>query len=273
VNRRTFIKSILATTAASLTGGSVYAWCSEKLQVSRQKLTLPGIDRKLRIAALSDLHAPCRYLSMAELIDAVNAQRPDVLILAGDMFSNLEDFEATVAGFKAAAAGSVKLATLGNWEYDLRLRRAGLTKCYRDAGINLLVNDICEVGGLKIIGLDDLLYGKPRFALADQALDGGAPAVVISHCPAGFDRLRADFKRQGVVISGHTHGGQIAPFGQALVTPRGSGRYVKGWYQRGGRRMYVMRGVGTCYLPVRIGSRPELLVLDLLPERAGLGRA
>jgi predicted MPP superfamily phosphohydrolase len=50
-----------------------------------------------------------------------------------------------------------------------------------------------------------------------------------------------------------------------LITPRGSGPYVQGWYYHQNNSMYVMRGVGTSVLPLRIGARPELLVLDLLP--------
>jgi predicted MPP superfamily phosphohydrolase len=68
------------------------------------------------------------------------------------------------------------------------------------------------------------------------------------------------------VISGHTHGGQIAPFGHALYTPAGSGRYVKGWYRKGNNSMYVMRGIGTAHFPIRLGASPELLVLDLIPS-------
>jgi predicted MPP superfamily phosphohydrolase len=66
-----------------------------------------------------------------------------------------------------------------------------------------------------------------------------------------------------LVLSGHTHGGQIAPFGITLVTPRGSGSYVKGWYHQEGHSMYVMRGIGTTGVPLRIGATPELLVLDI----------
>ena len=67
-----------------------------------------------------------------------------------------------------------------------------------------------------------------------------------------------------IVIAGHTHGGQIAPFGKAVVTPSGSGSYIHGWYQSGNTSMYVMRGIGTSGPPIRIGARPEILVLDIV---------
>jgi predicted MPP superfamily phosphohydrolase len=81
-----------------------------------------------------------------------------------------------------------------------------------------------------------------------------------------FDSIAPDDRNPKIVICGHTHGGQIAPFGRALVIPNGSGRYLKGWYRRGNNSMYVMRGIGASFLPVRLGARPELLVLDLMPS-------
>jgi len=261
MDRRSFLKSLLFAGGASLVSGSVYAWQSVNLEVSRERIEVEGIKQKLRVVALSDLHDPCYYLSTSGLVRSINAEKPDVLILAGDMFGT-RDFEGLITGFSEANASYAKLAVLGNWEYQLHLNQAGLRKCYQNAGIKLLVNDTIEAFGLKILGLDDLLQGSPNYKLCDNT---SSPVLVISHCPGSFDRLPSSARSQKIVISGHTHGGQIAPFGRALVTPPGSGRYVKGWYRRGNNSMYVMRGIGATYVPVRIGARPELLVLDLLP--------
>ena len=247
-----------------MAGGSAYALHSVDLEISRQSVQVSGLDRKLRVVALSDLHAPCYYLSTADLVRTINKQKPDVLILAGDMFG-VPEFEQTVAAFKAARATCAKLAVPGNWEYHLGFDPADLKKAYAGAGIAYLKNDACVINGLKIVGLDDLLRGAPRFQMADQACNGSAPVLVINHCPGAFDRIAADGRSRKIMISGHTHGGQIAPFGKALITPPGSGRYVQSWYRRGSNLMYVTRGVGASVLPVRIGARPELLVLDLLP--------
>jgi hypothetical protein len=235
------------------------------LQITRQQIPLKGIRQKMRIVALSDLHAPCLYISTRDVVRTVNAQKPDVLIVAGDMFG-APDFEKTVAEFKSAQAAQAKVAVPGNWEYSLRIDPAALKKAYADAGIGYLVNEVCEVGGLKIVGLDDLLRGAPRFNIAGSSGVGDSPALVINHCPKAFDSIDPDARNQKIVISGHTHGGQISPFGHALVTPSGSGRYLKGWYRRGSNAMYVMRGIGASVLPFRLGARPELLVLDLMPS-------
>ena len=246
-----------------MAGGSAYALHSVDLEISRQQVPLSGLDRKIRVVALSDLHAPCYYICTHELIRTINEQKPEVLILAGDMF-NEPDFEETVNEFKNAESTYAKLAVAGNWEYKLNLDLKHLKSAYADAGIEWLFNSTCEVKGLKIAGLDDLVHGSPDYRLAAEICGSASPGLIISHCPGNFGRISAPAQSSKLVISGHTHGGQIAPFGIPLVTPPGSGPYVKGWYRRGQNLMYVMRGVGASYMPIRIGSRPELLVLDLI---------
>lgn len=264
MNRRTFLKSILFAGGASLAGCSAYALHSVDLDISRQHVPVKGIKQKMRIAALSDLHAPCYYLSASDLIRAINAAKADVLILGGDMFG-VKHFEDVITEFRKADAHYTKLAVLGNWEYQLNLDLDRLRKAYEDAGIKLLKNDSCEVNGLKVVGLDDLLNGSPNYQLASKVSSNALPELIISHCPGAFDRIKFHAQDSKIMISGHTHGGQIAPFGKVLVTPPGSGPYVQGWYHHGNNSMYVMRGVGASYLPLRIGARPELLVLDLIP--------
>jgi hypothetical protein len=265
MNRRIFLKSIFYAAGASLAGGSAYALHSMDLQITRQQIPLKGIRQKMRIVALSDLHAPCYYMSTRDLVRTINSQKPDLLILAGDMFGQ-PGFEKTADEFKRAEAAHAKLAVPGNWEYQLNIDPAALKKAYADAGIGYLVNEIREVGGLKIIGLDDLLHGAPQFKMAGGSRAEASPALVINHCPKAFDSIATIGRNTKIVISGHTHGGQIAPFGHALVTPSGSGRYLKGWYREKNNAMYVMRGIGATHLPLRLGARPELLVLDLLPS-------
>ena len=106
--------------------------------------------------------------------------------------------------------------------------------------------------------------------------------MLLAHCPAHRDRLRADqaevrvggaLVRPGVdlealgfrlMLSGHTHGGQVNILGATPVLPQGSGRYVRGWFRDPGQvPLYVSRGIGTSMLPVRLGSMPEVAVFTL----------
>jgi len=249
---------------AALTSSSVYALKSVDLEISRQKITISGITKPLRIVALADIHAPDLFISTTDLIQTINSQEPDLLILAGDTFSKRE-FESLMPEFGKINTDCIKVAVPGNWEYSLFRNLDNLRCRFRDVGIKLLVNEACEIQGLKIIGLDDLLGGAPDFSMLNNSSVGVSAHIVISHCPKSFDFIKPDSHKQTICIAGHTHGGQIAPFGQVLLTPPGSGSYVHGWYQHGNNCMYVLRGIGTSVVPLRIGARPELLVLDLSP--------
>ena len=69
--------------------------------------------------------------------------------------------------------------------------------------------------------------------------------------------------RFALCLAGHTHGGQVALFGFALWTPRGSGNFTAGRYDSTMCPIYVSRGIGTSILPIRLGARPEIAVFTL----------
>ena len=262
--RRTFLKTLIAAGTATLFGGSAYGYRSTQLEVSRERIVRMDLRQGLRIVAISDVHAPCFYASASELVEIINAESPDIFIVAGDTIDKRGN-EHLAGMFKPAKAKIAKIATLGNWERDGTVNLVELKRAYESAGFSLLVNAACEVAGLTVVGLDDLLYGFPDYQILNQLPTRSGPILVVSHCPGTFDVLATFSHPPMIVLSGHTHGGQIAPFGIVLVTPPGSGSYIQGWYHKGKHSMYVMRGIGTSPgLPIRIGARPELLVLDIV---------
>ena len=136
-------------------------------------------------------------------------------------------------------------------------------------GIHFLFNErsLLYVGGgyLEIIGTKDhSTMVRQGFDGLDE-LFGPDFALVLTHQPQLFDR----FKHHGsmLVLAGHTHGGQIRlPFLPVLYAP-GQGifpRYGKGFYYYGEAVLYVSRGVGTTYFPLRFLSRPEIAVFELM---------
>jgi predicted MPP superfamily phosphohydrolase len=262
MRRRDFLKLIAVGAGASV-GGVAYAKQSSVIEVTQKNLIIPNLSNSLRIVAISDLHAPFyfQHNDYHELVNIINGQDPDILILAGDMFeeAGAEELATEFSHLKAKIA---KIAILGNWEYHAPLDLKKLRKGYEKARITLLVNERIKLKELVVVGLDDFLYGSPNYDLLE---DGNTkdPLLAISHCPESFDFMPLVQGNPMIVISGHTHGGQIAPFGVVLVKPDGCGQYEKGWYYRCEQIMYVMRGVGTTGIPVRIGSRPEVLVLNL----------
>jgi predicted MPP superfamily phosphohydrolase len=215
------------------------------------------------------MHAPHDSFEAATLADIVADFDPDILLVAGDAVDRRGD-EHLVSAYGALPARYGKFAALGNWEYQGACDVSRLRREYERAGVRLLVNEraVVDVGGqqLDIVGLDDLLRGRP---LLDLVRSPTAPradrSLVMAHCPALFDEVARASTSPSVVLSGHTHGGQIAPFGHVFMTPLGSGAYVKGWYGASGtaHRLYVSRGLGNSRIPLRVGSRPEIALLTL----------
>ena len=264
LNRRNFIKTAIFAAVGTLFTGSMLPFRSARLQLTREQIRVSGVNSSLRIVAASDIHGRCDYLPLTDLVGVINKLQPDVFILGGDIVEKRQDLN-LIAAYKSIIVKHATLAVMGNWEHKLDHSAGVLKKRYHNIGARLLINEIYHIHGYDFVGIDDYLFGRPDFRLVNEAFTGEHPVVVISHCPAVFDHFASTRNTPVIVISGHTHGGQIAPFGKAFITPAGSGSYIQGWYRCNKASMYVMRGIGTSVLPIRIGAPPELLVLDLLP--------
>lgn len=234
-----------------------------KLEVTRDRIVLPGCKSSLRIVAVSDLHLPCLYSSSVDFVDVINNEEADIFIVAGDSIDKKGN-EKYISMLQQVHANLTKYAVLGNWEYKAKVDLQRLKSEFEKAGISLLINDFSQMDGVFVLGLDDFVLGKPDITLLDHRNHNQSPVILISHCPQIFDSIPDSVSNRIIAISGHTHGGQIAPFGQILLTPQGSGSYKRGWYHKKNQSMYVMRGIGTSDFPLRIGARPEILVLDIV---------
>ncbi|MHC4780217.1 MAG: metallophosphoesterase [Planctomycetota bacterium] len=262
-SRRRFLKLAVASGVAAAAGGG-YVYRSNRLTVSRERWTVPGWKGgPVRITAISDLHAP-GYGPTEELRRVIAKENPDMLVVAGDMVER-EGGQNAIEPFAEVEAHAGKFAVMGNWDYWSGISKSNLKRSLSKGGFSLLVNETHETDSLVVVGLDDYLAGVPKPSMVEGGGEDGKPVLVLSHCPALFDKLPAGEGRPLLMLSGHTHGGQIAPAGFTPYVPRGSGPFVKGWYRRGERSLYVMRGVGNTIVPLRIGARPEVLSLTIVP--------
>ncbi len=261
--RRRFLRTA-ALSAAGLAVGGSYAQASNSLTVHRSARRAWGGGGALRVGLLADLHAPNFLFDADTLVAEVNAARCDVLAVAGDTIDR-KGHEALASIFGPMRARLGKWACLGNREVEAGADLGELERVYDRAGVRLLVNDEERLEGtagrLRLVGLDDLLTGKPAWSLAAGA--DGEPRLILMHCPAAAETLAKRGPRGAVVLSGHTHGGQIAPFGVPLFLPAGAGGFVKGWYDVRGLALHVSPGLGNTHAPVRIGVPPTLSILDL----------
>ena len=157
------------------------------------------------------------------------------------------------------------------WRPALRVcgRAAGLLCVLAivvSAGFGALFYRLAQ-GPLAIGGLDDLLTGhaRPKAMMAALArLHGGR--VIVSHSPDPFARLPANM---GLMLAGHTHCGQITFFGWAPVTNSFYGRrFVCGLVRERGNVLVVTAGLGTSVVPIRLGARPDIWLIEVRPSAA-----
>jgi predicted MPP superfamily phosphohydrolase len=265
LTRRHFVAGC-AGLAAAIGGGAVLS--GNRLDAARSRAPGPAGRPPLRVALATDMHAPHDWFEPGELARAVAAFDPDILLISGDAMNRRGD-EALVREYASLPARHGKFAALGNWEYQGRCDLARLRREYDRAGVRLLVNEeaVMDVGGerVRVVGLDDFLRGVPRLDLLERDPPGAGRTLVMAHCPILFHDVVRVSPSPRLVFAGHTHGGQIAPFGRALVVPAGSGGFVKGWYgaPRGGHQLYVSRGLGNSSVPLRIGAPPEIALLTV----------
>jgi len=251
---------------AALGGAGYTAWTAA-LETTRHAVSL-GIPYPLRVVAVSDLHLDGNRSKYFDLIERVQGEKPDLIVIVGDTVDYRKGSHAMGINevISALDAPLGKIATLGNWDHETVDDIDVLRRQFEAAGARLLVNEVCEIAGLRVVGVDDMVLGDPDLRVVEEATSAG-PTLLLSHCP-GFhdivlDALPAGTDRRFLTISGHTHGGQIAPFGIVLFTPSYSGSYVAGAYGEEGSSLYVLRGVGTSGLPWRMGARPEVGVFEI----------
>ena len=226
-----------------------------------------SVDR-LRIVQVSDLHVHGIGTLERQLLEQLHEAQADLIVITGDSIDRAESLPLLDRLLGEFPRSPRVLAILGNWEYRSGVGPDQFAHTYARHGIELLVNQSIELEHrgrtIRVTGLDDMLYSQPEAASAigdDRPLDHH---LVLTHCPITRDTLGLPPEHTAsLVLSGHTHGGQVAPFGVASILPPGSGRYVAGWYRDdGGPPLYVSRGIGTSGLPIRIGATPELVQID-----------
>jgi hypothetical protein len=224
----------------------------------------PRADTILRLLQVSDLHLHRIGHLETRLLEALHDSPADVIVFTGDMLDRRVDLWQLETFLRECPTGPRRFAILGNWEYGAGVPREALERLYDSHGIELLVNRSVELSAagtrVRITGLDDLRAGTPDMAAALHDATPTPNHLLLAHCPLSRDVVTMPGSHPvDLVLAGHTHGGQVAPFGVALTLPAGSGRYVAGWYRDAGPPMYVSRGIGTSLIPVRLGATPELV--------------
>lgn len=240
-----------------------------KLTVERQAIALKRLPielDRLRIVQLSDIHhSPFTGSEQIErAIQIVNSLEPDIIALTGDYISHDASYAAPCAEMlgRLRAKHGV-FAVLGNHDHwtDASL----VTDLFRAEGMHVLVNQGMrfELRGASfwLAGVDDTMVGLEDLPLSLAGSRADEMKLLLAHNPIILRRAA----RAGVdlVLSGHTHGGQVTWRSEKNASGRPRRRILRGLGRRGNTQIYVTRGLGTVVLPVRYGCPPEVSLLEL----------
>jgi len=240
-----------------------------RLTVEHHKIFLRRLPRTfdgLRVVQLSDIHhSPFTSREQIErAVETANSLQPDIVALTGDYVSKERGYAAPCAELMGRLrARHGVFAVLGN--HDHWTDAALITDLFRAEGITVLINQGIrfEKDGeaLWLAGVDDTMVGLEDLPLALAGSKEAELKLLLAHNPIILRRAA----RAGVdlVLSGHTHGGQVTLRPEKGASGRPRRRLLKGLGNLGETQIYVTRGLGTVVLPVRFGCPPEVSLLEL----------
>ena len=271
------------------------AWIEPRwFRLARHEVQLHGLRHPLKAVLIGDLqpniyHWPISRLTRV-LQDTQVREAPDLVFWLGDYYNGhtgasgqfldkrprlrdaverrLPPMEHIAPAMSALSGRLGSFAVLGNhdWAWSGEETRAAL----ENVGISVLCDDVADVRDgesgqhLQIAGYDDISSDRrPNYDAVHSKLDPDAAQIGLAHSPDTFDKALGG---PALMLSGHTHGGQVRlPLIGAVILPITNRRYDRGWFSERHRRLFVTTGLGTSLPPMRFMCRPEIVVLDLVP--------
>ena len=266
LTRRAAIKGIVVTTIGAATGAVAYGVAYERHHIGVTEASLPvsGLPPALdglRIGFLTDVHhsAMVPAADIVRAVELVNAARPDLIVLGGDYVTfGDRAFVAPVAELLGALrAPHGVFAILGNHDNDrdmpAALRRHHV-QVLRDARTRLTLNgEALELAGIRFWTRNPADIARVLRGASDTTL-------MLAHDPRRLNEAAA--LNVPAVLSGHTHGGQVVVPGLGALAKRRF-QVLAGLARRENTSIFVSRGIGTVYVPVRINCPPEVAVVTL----------
>lgn len=281
-SRRTFLRrGVYGLTAASF-AGTTYGMFVERgeCDITEAILRVPGLPGEFSgysIGLVTDVHSSI-YMGEAEMASYVrllNGMGADMILVGGDIVNGQGDeIEPFAEAFSGLRAPDGVFGVLGNHDFYSR-EPDRITETATAAGVRILrdASQTITRGGaaLRLYGIDDV--GNPAAAtariqkvLAADNASAAGPRILLCHRP--YFLPQASAAGMDVMLSGHTHGGQVVfgRLGETAFTPAAlASPYLAGVYREGPTQMYVSRGIGTVGIPVRINCPPELTRIVLKP--------
>ena len=245
-------------------------WNATNTRLNRVNLSIEHLKEEVRIMHLSDIHLGHfrgkAYLQ--KLVDMTMAENPDIVVITGDLFDGRVHLKQETLDPLRQFSVPV-LFVEGN--HDGYSGVEEIKGILREAGVRVLENEIVQLHGLQIIGLNHMPAdeGAPsmhagehkstiRKVLGEMEIYRGIPSVLLHHSPDGIEY--AVDKGIDLYLAGHTHGGQLFPvnyINDVLF------HFNRGLTNHNGTKIFVTQGAGTFGPPMRVGTRSEIVLLHL----------
>jgi predicted MPP superfamily phosphohydrolase len=270
-SRRDLLKGVAAAGIGAATGSLAHGYLYERYHIglTRETLYVSGLPHALgglRLGFLTDFHRSetVSHEMVDRAVRMVMNESPDLIVLGGDYVTwGDRRFVVPVAEALAPlAAPHGVFAILGNHDDDRDMPAALTAKGFvtlRDARTRLMVRgETLDLAGIR--------FWTRRASDIAHVLRGASPNVILlAHTPMRLAEAAA--LAVPLVLSGHTHGGQIVLPGLGAIAAR-EFPVIAGTGRREGTAIFVSRGVGTVYVPVRLNCPPEVAILTLQPFEA-----
>lgn len=240
-----------------------------KRLVVRHHSFMGAVKQPVRVVHFTDTHfrEPLHQKELANLILTINEQQADILVFTGDLMDHYDKSlnlrNQLPPYLRQIRAKMGKYAVYGNHDIG-----GGALRVYRmileQGGFQLLCNETISFSSLDLtlFGIDDPRAGYEDYELTQQSMT--SYQILLSHEPDLIDTL--DISNIDLVLSGHTHGGQIfLPLLSRRFLPTGGKQYRKGLYKIKNTMLSVSSGIGCTWLPLRFRNIPEIIVYDIEP--------
>lgn len=274
--RRNFLKVLslvfILFVGLTLFEPAVYAYKPSKIEIEKVNVLIPDLPEAFEdftIAQLSDLHRSevVKKSLIDKTVKMVNDLKPDCIVITGDLANNLVYLSDIMVSLDTLKAPFGVYAVLGNWE-----------RFYGNEESQLIINK----SKVKLLYDKAVLLkrGKQFICLAGVSDDGGIGStlkdtfatvndkyvkVLLAHNPyISVHRHKAE-KHIDLILSGHTHGGQVVyPLIGPVAIPKAFGKkYPAGMYDLKDSKLYVNRGIGVVTVPYRVNCPPEITLVTL----------
>lgn len=268
LSRRQFLLRNLSLLAMVGLGEGIHE--PTDIEITRHSVPLSNLKEPMRLVQLTDLHRSWCVSEeyIANVVTRTNALKPDLIALTGDFITRSTVYAESCARQLARLRAPLgKYGVFGNHDNSADKGRGyiPLGAILADANVHILTNRSQPLeNGVRMVGVDDSWTGHPDPQTAFSDVRTEDAVISMTHNPEIFGALAV---YDGLILAGHTHGGQIRiPFvTRSLLDNRA--RHLQGWFHEFPRpgRMYVSRGLGVVGIPMRFRCRPEIAVFDCHP--------